>query len=300
MKTIQVCGISTLDIVHTLDSMPSKPEKYVSGDATMVVGGCAANAAIAIARLGGNATLVSRVGEDQAGQLILNQLQHEGVDCSQIAVTENARTPFSSILVDASGERQIVNFRGRHLQETHRADGGENTVHATLVDSRWMSAAMNALELANRSDIPGIIDAEPPISDELLDLATHIAFSRQGLLQYTGQNTIDSGLRSASMRHDKWICVTDGDQGCFTIDADVITRIPALDVPVVDTLGAGDVWHGAFAIHLADGHSELDCIHFANAASALKCTKTGGGDGAPTLMELEEFLGGDAYQQTIQ
>ena len=84
--------------------------------------------------------------------------------------------------------------------------------------------------------------------------------------------------------------VTDGAEGVLMADG---SRLPARQVQVVDTLGAGDVWHGAFALRLAEGSAEGEAVAFANAAAALKCTRAGGRLGTPSRDETERFMQGD-------
>ena len=89
---------------------------------------------------------------------------------------------------------------------------------------------------------------------------------------------------------DGWICVTDGAHGVFSIENGQLQQTPAFSVNAVDTLGAGDVWHGAFAHALCNEHTETAAIQFANAAAALKCMKKGGGSAAPYADDVQKFL----------
>jgi sulfofructose kinase len=87
-----------------------------------------------------------------------------------------------------------------------------------------------------------------------------------------------------------WICVTDGDKGAFWLEGKRLHRAPACRVEAVDTLAAGDVWHGAFALRLAEGAHEADAIRFAHAAAAIKCTRFGGRNGSPRRDEVTKFM----------
>ena len=121
-------------------------------------------------------------------------------------------------------------------------------------------------------------------------VASHIAFSRQGLRDFTNKESLISGLQQAANTLDSWVCVTDGSAGVFYIvDGDII-NVPVKSIEVIDTLGAGDVWHAAFALALGEGQTEHDAIIFANAAATLKCTRSGGGRNSPTREEVSAFV----------
>lgn len=294
MTTILVAGVAVIDFIFSVDAMPRRAEKFRARDAAITGGGCAANAAVAVARLGGNASLAARIGADAIGDMIVSGLAVEGVDCSQVKRLEDKRSSFSSVLVDAEGERQIVNFR----DETMSFDAGwlEEAIPASfdaaLADTRWPQGATAVLKAARNLSRPGVLDAEVPVQDaaEALRLASHIAFSAQGLREFTGLDDLQAGLRLAQDKVDAWVCFTDGVNGVTFIEDGAMRRIPAFVVEAVDTLGAGDVWHGAFALALGEGRREADAILFANAVAALKCTRFGGRAGIPNRAETEALM----------
>lgn len=288
MAEVLFCGMAVVDFVFQVDEMPRAAEKYRADDAGIVGGGCAATAAVACARLGGRALMAGRLGDDQIGALIADGLTAEGVDCAWLRRFPGARSSWSSIYVDAAGERQIVNFRGADLPDD--ADWLDiGAAGAVLADTRWVAGGLAVLRAARAKGVPGVLDGEAPIDPALAGEASHVAFSLQGLRDFTGETDRDKALRLAAARLPGWVCVTDGAAGAF-IAGDEITHVPAPRVEVVDTLGAGDVWHGAFALRLAEGVAEAEAVRFANAAAALKCTQRGGRDGAPTRAATEELL----------
>lgn len=287
---VLVIGISVVDFVFSVDTLPDRPMKYRSNAAEVVGGGCAGNAAVAIARLGGQARLGSRLGVDQVGALIINDLVADGVDISLVQRTKGAKSSFSAVLVDAKGERQIVNYRGDNLaadtawiEEATRAD-------AVLVDTRWVEGGMAALKMARDWGVPGVVDAEAPADPDLLMRASHVAFSKQGLLSFVGSNDLFAGLRSAADQLPGWLCVTDGENGTYYLEGEKVLNFPAFDVPVRDTLGAGDIWHGAFTLRLSEGATEVEAVRFASGAAAIKCMTFGGRMGCPDRSTLENFL----------
>jgi sulfofructose kinase len=294
MTTVIAAGVAVIDFIFLLDEVPHRAHKYRARDAMIVGGGCAANAAVAVSRLGGHAVLATRLGDDMIGDMILAGLEEEGVDCSLSHRFKGGRSSFSSVTIDADGERSIIGFRdetmdfsGDWLEQKKMPEFG-----AALADTRWPAGARILMEQARHHGVPGIIDGEAPVREaqEALDIASHIAFSTQGLQDYCGSDSVDAGLRQAGRETGAWVCVTDGENGVRWLDGTAIKHMPAFSVVTVDTLGAGDVWHGAFALMLAKGASELEAIRYASAVSAIKCTQFGGRAGIPTAEAVDTFL----------
>jgi len=292
MAGVYLVGLAVVDFVFSVDKFPAGGDKFQAGDARIVSGGCAANAAVAVSRLGGAAALAARVGDDLVADLIAAEMAAEGVHTGGIHRTAGGRSSFSAVYLDRAGERQIVNFRGAGLG----GDAGwlalPPDTAAVLTDNRWHAGMRAALALARQKDVPGIVDAEVLSGGRSsLAQATHVAFSRQGLQSLAPQER-DAARALAAVRPllRGWACVTDGENGVFFTAKKTIENIPAWPVKVRDTLAAGDVWHGAFALRLAEGADEEAAVTFANAAAALKCAAGGGRDGCPRRRAVENFL----------
>ena len=294
MSRILVAGVAVLDFVFHMDEFPQKPEKYRASGASISGGGNAANAAVAIARLGGQAHLASRMGDDEIADLIHTGLDSEGVETSLIKRYPANRSSFSSIYIDGTGERQIMNYRDEKLPST--GDWIDQTVpeglSAVLADTRWPDGALAAMQLAQRLNIAGVMDAEAPVleAEAALHAASHIAFSAQGVIDLAGCDDVEEAAMCADTILPGKIIATDGENGVVVINDGAPTWYPAFDITPVDTLGAGDVWHGAFALALGEGRAEADAVQFASAAAAIKCGRTGGRDGAPNRVEVAQFL----------
>ena len=283
---VLIAGMAVADFVFRVRAIPTEADKYRADSMDIVVGGPAANAAIAIARLGGRAVLSTRLGEDEIADAIRRDLEAEGVDCR---IRRAGRSPLSAVAVDPAGERQIVNFGGEALaEEPEPLDG--LMPDAVLVDMGWTRAALAGLALARARGVPGVVDAEAPATEAVLHAASHVAFARHGLAAYTGIDDKEQALLAASRKLDGWICVTDGAAGVSYVSEGRVQTVPAFPVRAVDTLGAGDIWHGAFALRLAEGAGEHDAIRFANAVAALKCTGFGGGRASPGRVAVEQLL----------
>ncbi|WP_027135871.1 PfkB family carbohydrate kinase [Geminicoccus roseus] len=294
MTAILCVGVLVLDVIFQVDELPSGGEKMLGHGLSEAIGGPAAIGGLAAIRLGGQAALLSRVGDDRVGGTILDGFRAAGLDVESVDVLPGGISSFSAVAVDPGGERQIVNYTDPRLHEAppSRIPDMER-FSAVLADTIYPVAAIPALRAAKERGIPGVVDFDvnPKTgSREILDLASHVAFSRQGLRSLTGLDDPEAGLRAVSERHGGWVGVTLGENGMAWLEDGVLRRMPAFRVEVVDTLGAGDVFHGGFAYALARGSAIEPALRLGAAAAAVKCTRKGGGPGAPTLAEVEAFL----------
>ncbi|MCK0167979.1 PfkB family carbohydrate kinase [Jannaschia sp. S6380] len=279
MTRLLVCGIAVMDYVHRMDALPSGGAKHRSHAFDRIGGGCAANAAVGAARLGAEVTLMARLGRDATGDELAAMLEDAGVTP---ALARGGRTPLSSVMVDAAGERMIVNFPGADLPTTPPPIPGFD---AALTDCRWPEAAGAVLRGARDRDLPGVLDGEKYTPEPLAALASHVVFSAPGLRDFTGIDALGPALADAARRLPGRVAYTDGPDGVVWAGG---PHIPAPKVAVVDTLGAGDLWHGAFALALGRRQGLDAASHFANRAAAIKCTRAGGWEVYPTAHDLEE------------
>ncbi|MEM7487685.1 MAG: PfkB family carbohydrate kinase [Pseudomonadota bacterium] len=271
-----VCGIAVMDYVHRMAALPSGGAKFRSHDFARIGGGCAANAAVGAARLGAEVTLVSRFGTDATGDELAALLEGQRVD---LAVARGGRTPLSSVMVDAAGERMIVNYRGGDLPEVPPP---VPAFDAALCDCRWPRATEAVLRAA--AGRPTVIDGERDTPEHLAALASHVVFSADGLRDFTGIDGLPKALTAAAVRLPGRVAYTDGPDGVHWAGG---PHVPAPRVAAVDTLGAGDLWHGAFTLALGRGVGLDVASDFANRAAALKCARAGGWEVYPTAAELE-------------
>ena len=287
---ILLAGVAVADFVFNVDAMPRKAEKYRAASAHICGGGNAANSAVAASRLGAGAMLAARVGDDFVGRFILDELARHAVDTTRVNCITGGVSSFSSIYVDSAGERQITNFRGEGLGEDAEWLDDVPEFDVLLADNRWQPLTVKAIQIAHDRNIPAIVDAEPPFDQDTVKLASHVAFSAQGIYDFTGIEHPVAALQAASSELDAWVCVTNGAEGTYFIEDGRVENLPAIAVEAKETLGAGDVWHAAFAVMIAQGHEIRSAIRFANAAGTLKSMRSGGPASAPTRAETEKFL----------
>ncbi|UJW86152.1 PfkB family carbohydrate kinase [Devosia sp. SL43] len=287
-KPILCVGALTLDTIFQMAELPAGPGKFLPLMAVENAAGMASSAATAIARLGGRAALWASVGSDDNGRRLIDEIVAEGVDCTAVRIVEGARSAFATILVDGQGERIIVPRYDPTLLAPP-ATMPDVTAHchaAVMTDVRWPHAAAKALQAARDAGIPGILDADVAPLDTLnllLPLASHIVASEPAAARITGLANAADAVVDLAHRHGAFIAVTAGPDGVHWFDRDsgVAMHVAAPPVAVVDTLAAGDVFHGAFALGLVEGMPMWTIMRFAATAAALKCETFGGRLGVP-------------------
>jgi len=288
-KPILCVGALTLDTIFQMAELPAGPGKFLPLDAVENAAGMASSAATSIARLGGAVSLWASVGDDATGKRLIDEITAEGVDCSSVRIVQGARSAFATILVDQAGERVIVPRYDPALLAVPGTipEISPQTHSAVMTDVRWPAAAAKALAAARRVGIPAILDADvaaPETLDLLLPLATHIVASEPAAYRVTGLSEPKTAVIALAARYDAFVAVTAGADGVYWFDAQTrqVLHVTAPRVKAVDTLAAGDVFHGAFALGLVEGMAMTERMAFAATAAAIKCETFGGRRGAPT------------------
>jgi sulfofructose kinase len=295
MARVLCLGMSALDAIYRVPAIPSSPTKVLASAFTECGGGMAANASVAVARLGGVAAYWGRVGADDVGIRILRELAGEGVDTTAVRRVPGAASSSDAILVDAHGERLICAYTDPALDPdpSWLPLGSISRFDAVLADVRWPAGAAAVFDAASAAGIPAVFDGDVGPPEALLDLArraTHIVFSEPGLAQATGIAATGKALEQIDGALPGIVGVTLGADGFLWRDGAVERRVPAPRVAAIDTLAAGDVWHGAFTLGLGEKMDVVAAAQFANAAAALKCTRIGGRLGAPTRDEVHGLV----------
>lgn len=299
MPHIICLGSTVLDAIYTVPAIPRAPVKVQATGYSEAGGGMAATAAAAACRLDATASLWSRIGDDALAERILAELRDYTVDVTHVRRMPGCISTHSAVLVDPQGERQITGFTDRRmdpspdwlpLDDVAGAD-------AVMVDQRWPEGATALLKSARRLGIPSVLDFdmdEGAAAEALLELADHAVFSQQALRALSGGEDLEAGLRRIAARlPDTVVGVTAGARGFLYLAGEALRTVPAPAVTVVDTLGAGDVFHGALTVALAERRPLAEAARFANAAASLKCTRPGGRHGTPARAEVEALLAGE-------
>ena len=291
-------GIIVLDEVFRVDEFP-KPDGKVTANGYFVVnGGCPANAAVAIARLGGKVALAGPMGGprggDDNGDRVLAALTREHIDCSACQRVPGYATALSAIFIDGRGDRMIVTYRDERIVAVKPADPDALVASADilLADNRYPAFVEPICLAARRRGIPVVVDGDRPTSedDPLFATATHLIFSSECLRETTGVSDLADGLLRIAKRTDAFLAVSNGPDAIVFLQNGKPQHLPVFKIDAVDTLAAGDAFHGGFVLALAEGKNENEAMRFGSAVAGIKCSRMGGGAGMPTRAEVEGFF----------
>ncbi|WP_122398816.1 sugar kinase [Salmonella enterica] len=294
MVRIACVGITVMDRIYYVEGLPTEGGKYVAKRYTEVGGGPAATAAVAAAKLGAQVDFIGRVGDDDTGNSLLAELESRGVNPLYPRRYTQAMSSQSAIMVDAKGERIIVNYPSPDLlpDADWLNDIDFSQWDVVLADVRWHDGAKQAFTLARQAGVMTVLDGDitPQDISELVALSDHAAFSEPGLARLTGMSEAIDALKKAQMLTNGHVNVTRGSEGCNWLEKAAVRHQPGFTVEVVDTTGAGDVFHGALAFGLASGYAIEEAVRFASGVAALKCTRPGGRAGIPDCEQTRSFL----------
>jgi sugar/nucleoside kinase (ribokinase family) len=291
-----VCiGIATLDAIALVDRLPTSGERLPAVEVRLAGGGVAATAAVTLAHLGVSTAFIGRVGEDEAGRWIRAGLADAGVDVSGLRAVAG-RSPASVVLVDAeAGERSLIpDVRGVPPLGLRTEDMG------LCASAAWVHVDQTGYPVLGELAASGV---ETPVSldggnfvDELhLDrIALYAPTERALLARYPGLG-LDEALDAALAEGPRIVAATRGSAGSVAAErgADGAIRhyeVPAIETPVMSTLGAGDVFHGALIAALLEGRPLPDALRFANVAAGLSCRSLDGRSGIPSRREVDESV----------
>lgn len=294
MVRIACVGITVMDRIYYVEDLPTEGGKYVAKRYTEVGGGPAATAAVAAAKLGAQVDFIGRVGDDDTGSRLLSELESLGINTRYTKRYQGAQSSQSAIMVDAQGERIIINYPSPDL--LHDASWLQEIDFSqwdvVLADVRWHEGAKQAFMLARQAGVMTLLDGDTTPQDisELVALSDHAVFSAPGLIKLTGIGGTEGALKKAQMLTNGHVYVTCGAYGCYWLENHVLQHQAGFSVEVVDTTGAGDVFHGALAFSLASNHVLQEVIQFASGVAALKCTRPGGRAGIPDCEQTRSFL----------
>ncbi|MEP6607554.1 MAG: PfkB family carbohydrate kinase [Burkholderiaceae bacterium] len=293
---ICVGGSATIDQIFLVAEVKLPSVKITATDFVETGGGMGANAAVAVQRLGGQAIYWGRVGDDETGDQVIALLKHEGIDVSTVRRLAGFRTKIATILIDAQGERLVVSVQpqGYPPDASWLPTDRVADADAVLADTRWPVGAQHLFDAAAAAGKPSVFDGDAGDAQQVRTtaaLATH-PFLSQSMLQSLGLGEPRQALPRLFSGRNVVCGVTLGAAGVMWFDGKAVQSAPAPKVAAVDTLAAGDTWHGAFALGLAERRGLSSAIEFATAVAAMKCTRFGGRAGIPRREAFEQWRAG--------
>jgi sulfofructose kinase len=290
-------GMPVRDLTFRVPGLPSRGSKENATHFDEICGGNALNGAIGIVRLGGRASICGPMGDarETTSRYIFEKMAEEGIETNHLVHIPGLVTPISNIMIDPSGERTIVTFRDPELWNVRLPDHDTllNDCDAILTESRCASFCTDLCAEATRRGIPVVVDVDRAMSlrEGLLTASSHLIFSSEPLQETAGVTDDGEALKKIAKLTPSFLAGTRGAQGTIWLDEEHhLHQTPAFPVHTVDTLGAGDVFHGAFALAITEGQDLRSALRFASAAAALKCTRFGGAFAAPQRAEVQALL----------
>ncbi len=289
-------GLCALDYIFQVESYPKLDDKIDALDFSCQGGGPVPTALCALSKFGVTTSFIGKCGSDHDGKLIAEELVKFGVGIEGLLIDGNTRTPRAFIVVERkSGKRTVI------LDRTETAAIMPDQINIDLIksakylliDGREAATARAAAIVCKNSGGEVVLDAGSPRKDidTILPYVDHLVVSERFSSDFTKESDNEKAILMLAIRGFKSVVITSGPDGCVAANLKgEIFRQKAFEVEVVDTTGAGDVFHGAYIYGLIKNWELPKILKFASATAALKCQWLGGRNGIPELKAVESFL----------
>jgi sugar/nucleoside kinase (ribokinase family) len=290
-------GIVAVDDLLYVDRYPPPDTKVPVRESQRQGGGLTGTALVAAARLGAKTAYAGVLGSDELSSYTIGELQREGVDCTHVLHHPDARPVHAVIIVDTSTGQRTILYSAEGLAYREPQDIREELIGACrvlFIDQSTRDGGLHAVRLARARGIPVVADLEKDLTTEVqqfLQEVDHVIVGVDLAGRATGEPDPERMARALRSSVHECRVVTAGEQGCWYSErGGAVHHVPAYRVPVVDTTGCGDVFHGAYAACIARGESVAVAVQVATAAAALKATQPGGRAGIPGRQAVDQFL----------
>lgn len=282
-------GHASYDLVYSVPHHPGEDEKMVAVGFLSCGGGPAANAAVQVAKLGLKSAFAGYLGNDLYGEIHKQELINHSVNVDKI-VRGSSPTPLSMVLVKLDGKRALINYKGETKPITENAvDFSSIKAKAILFDGHEPHISIPLAKAAKAQGIPTVLDAGSVHEGTLalMGKVDYLVCSEKFAWQFTShEETAINRLAELSPN----VVITLGERGLIWQQGKSRGALSAYPIKVVDTTGAGDAFHGAFAAGLALGLAWDTVLRYASAAGALCCMKAGARLGLPSYREHKELF----------
>lgn len=258
-------------------------------------GGPAGNSTVAAARLGMKSAFLTAIGDDDAGKRIVRDFKSENVCTDFISVRRGCESPIAYCWIDEPTGRRSVAWTRGNIKELEASDVNTDIIAGAKIlhmDGHNPMGALAAAQKAKESGVLVSFDAGT-VRDgvaELLPLADILITSEAFAREWTGESNLEKALEKLSRIGARVTGCTMGENGSMVFSGGKFVKCPAFKVDVVDTTGAGDLFHTGFAVRYLETQDLMECQRFGAACAALKCAAIGGRTAAPTRVQVDEFL----------
>lgn len=287
-------GLNATDTLIRLPEFPQRGSKLEYDAESLMPGGQVASTVVACQTWGLRTRYVGKLGDDDASRLHAREFTRAGVDAKLINVAD-AASPKSLIMVDQDGERTVLCRRDERLilqpQELRRE--WITDARALHVDGHDTAAAIHAASWAREAGLAVVADLDEiyPGVDALIEKIDYLIVSRDFPARLTGEKNLVKALREIQARYGcQLTAATLGPGGVVAWNGTIIHHAPAYRVPVVDTTGAGDIFHAGFIFAMLQGWTLERQLDFACAAAAINCMAEGARGGITSLDAVLTFM----------
>lgn len=309
-RRIVIVGSANIDLVVQADRFPEGGETVRGTGLRVVPGGKGANQAVAVAKAGGEAFFVGKVGDDVFATNLINSLRASGVDTKFLRIEPGASTGTAVVLVEPNGENRIIVVRGANdaLRPSDIEGAKEAIVSASIMLVQLeipFEAVERAITIAHQAGVKVILDPAPApveaVPSSIFEMVDVVTPNQHEAAVLTNLKSIDSvcdaeraACKLVSMGA-KTAIVKLGANGAVVLERrGEPIHLSGYKVSAVDTTGAGDTFAGGLAVALSEGRSVWEAACFANAAAALSVQKMGAQASIPERQEIFDFMASEA------
>ena len=291
-------GASTLDVLNLVEDYPVQEGVQEADDMILQGGGPVATAMVTLSRLGVPVAMLDTLGDDWAGKFILSEFQTEGVSIEHIRIATDRKSAVSTILVRPNGDRSIIHQRGT-VPEFSSEDLPDRVISSASIlhlNGRHWEACLQACNIARKHQVlisfDGGADRYQSKFTEIIPSVNICIVARDFAEKHARSMKIEIAAQLLLSQGPSLVVITEGRRGSWIYsDGGEAFHQPAFEVSrIVDTTGAGDVYHGAFLYGVLKGLGLRESARLASAAAAMKCGSLGGRSGIPGLPELRAYL----------
>ena len=299
MNKVVVLGSLNMDLVTTLARLPKVGETIIAKQLDHFVGGKGANQAVAASRIGGDVTMLGKIGCDTFGEKILNQLNQENLNLVNIEEDDQSFTGIANVFkLPTDNCITVVAGANGMVDDTYVVAHADIITEANVLLMQLkipISVVKQGLSIAKAAGLVTILNPAP-FSADVLDLLPQVDYLTPNELEFTSLLSdslkalpFEEALLSFSEQYDTTMIVTRGAKGVAYVQDSQLLTVPTQEVTVSDTTGAGDTFNGILAQQLSRGESLANAISLATRGATYAITKFGAQTGMPTLLDLQAF-----------
>jgi ribokinase len=297
VNSVIVVGSLNIDHVVHAPRHPEIGETILGSDFRTFFGGKGANQAVAASRSGASVSMVGKVGADNMGDTILNNLLKEGIDLTYLQRDQGAATGVAQIVVDDLGRNTIVVAPGANglvtAEDIQLAQLAFSDASVLVLQLEIpLEAVETAVQLGVENNLIILLNPSPaqPLRPTLLRQVDYLVLNQSEVKLLSGKDELQAAIHQLQEWGSKTILVTLGEDGVLLIEGQTQMHLKAYAVKAVDTVGAGDAFVGAFAARVAAGATPIEAARAGNAAGALAITQPGAQSSLPYSEEIELLL----------